>query len=226
MHSGAAPWDKAGLGFALIKVKHMITTAIIETEEFRPVKEFPNEYLVSNCGRVWSIRRNREIKGKLTNAGYLRVGLSVNGFRIDLAVHRLVAIAFIPNTENKPTVNHVNEIKTDNRADNLCWMTTAEQNAYGTRTQRARANTDYKARNSKMDFYAIAKKIDYDKVALVSKKPILQLDANGSVIARYDGVSDAAKAMGRGNSVISAVARGKGKSAYGYGWKYENVETP
>ena len=66
----------------------------------------------------------REVKPKLN--GYLQVNLS--GIRVPQLVHRLVAKAFIPNPENKPTVDHINGNKLDNRVENLRWVTQKENN--------------------------------------------------------------------------------------------------
>ena len=112
----------------------------LEGEVWLVIKNHPN-YLISNKGRVKSIARWydnkasgwRFIKERLlacgVNAsGYCRVSFSL-GSRKDIAayrVHRLVADAFIPNTENKPFVNHINAIKTDNRVENLEWCTGQE----------------------------------------------------------------------------------------------------
>jgi len=186
--------------------------------EFRPVSFFPNEYLISNSGLVWSIRRNKQVKGKLTNAGYLRVGLSVGGKRKDITIHRLVAETFIPNPKNKPTVNHLNEIKTDNRLENLQWATTLEQNIHGTRIKRAMANTDWQARNAKINHKEIARKRDYVKMQRNLMKPILQLDLEGNILAKYDGISIAARTLGIHHSKISACANGNRKTSHGYKW--------
>lgn len=109
----------------------------IDGEIWKDIEEFPN-YQVSNMGRVKSFNRNDElIKQQSLNHGYLRVGLWKNGKRANPIVHRLVAQTFIPNPENKPQVNHKNEIKTDNRVENLEWMTCAENNSYGTKIERS-----------------------------------------------------------------------------------------
>lgn len=67
---------------------------------------------------------------------YMHVVLCVDGVRKHKSIHRLVAEAFIPNPENKPTVNHKDENPQNNRIDNLEWATIKEQNCYGTRLKR------------------------------------------------------------------------------------------
>ena len=128
-------------------------------EEWKYIKGYENLYSVSNYGRIWSHRNKRCLNPILTNKGYLRVHLSKNGKTETFSVHRLVAMAFIDNPEKKPTVNHINEIKTDNRVENLEWATMAEQNSHGTRIERARNNTDYKSRN--IDYSVVASKHNY-----------------------------------------------------------------
>lgn len=90
-------------------------------EIWKDIPCFEGLYQVSNLGRVKSFKLNREkiLKLIITHYGYYQVGLNKNAFY----VHRLVAIAFIDNKENKPQVNHINGVKTDNRVENLEWCT-------------------------------------------------------------------------------------------------------
>jgi len=104
------------------------------TEIWKPVEGFENFYEISNLGRVkklWEGRSHNIPKGimnvKINNSGYRYAFLCNNeGKQQSILVHRLVAYAFIPNTENKPQVNHINGVKLDNRLDNLEWATNSE----------------------------------------------------------------------------------------------------
>jgi len=187
-------------------------------EDWKPFPGFEKDYLISNKGNVWSIRASRLLKLKITAGGYLRVSPSVNGYRKECAVHRMVALAFIPNPENKPTVNHLNENKKDNRVENLEWATTAEQNVYGTRIERAMAHTDWNKR--KIDYSVVAAKHDYHQMNRKQMKPVLQFDESGTLIARYDGVAEAARAVGISAGHICCCLKGRRRTSGGYQWKY------
>ena len=65
--------------------------------------------------------------------GYKRVKLTQNGKRKSFLIHRLVALAYIPNTYNKPIVNHINSNRTDNRVENLEWVTHKENSQHASR---------------------------------------------------------------------------------------------
>lgn len=100
-------------------------------EETRSIAGFPNYYITS-FGNVFSApnHRNREYHRLLPNLikGYYRVSLCREGKRFNRRIHTLVAQAFIPNPEGKPTVNHIHgDQKTNNRVDNLEWATSQEQ---------------------------------------------------------------------------------------------------
>ena len=99
-------------------------------EEWKPVKGYEGIYAVSNYGNVYSIRSERILIPIKTRAGYLRVHLSVGGDCKSRFVHRLVAQAFIPNPDGKPTVNHSDGNKFNNCIDNLVWATHKENNEH------------------------------------------------------------------------------------------------
>lgn len=95
---------------------------------WKQIKDF-KDYEISDKGEVRSLKYKKKtlLKGRLSKDGYLRVSLRKNGKAYEFKIHRLVADAFIPNPENKPTINHINGDKTCNKVNNLEWATRAEQ---------------------------------------------------------------------------------------------------
>lgn len=98
-------------------------------EEWKDIKNFEGIYQVSSLGRIKSVPREGTKGGiikQFLDGRYMKVHLYKNGKDKFLYVHRLVAIAFIENKDNKPQINHINGKKTDNRLVNLEWSTSKE----------------------------------------------------------------------------------------------------
>ena len=106
-------------------------------EIWKDIKGYEGIYQVSNFGRIKSSYTKRILKGGKNKAGYLLVGLYKQGVLSRKSIHRLVAEAFIPNPDNKPEVNHIDENKTNNMVSNLEWMTAKENINHGTRNERS-----------------------------------------------------------------------------------------
>lgn len=162
---------------------------------WKPVKGFEDYYLVSNLGQVFSLRKDKMLKPGIDRYGYEKVTLCSHGRHHTTTIHRLVAIAFIENPNNYPTVNHINEIKTDNRAVNLEWSSIAANDNHGTRNQRmARSKCN---------------------------RPVEQVLPDGSTI-QYFGVKDAARKTGINRCCIAKCCKNIRKTAGGYKWRYIN----
>jgi hypothetical protein len=108
---------------------------LTNNEIWEPIKDYESLYLVSNYGRVKSLshinnlgklRPECILGNRLTDRGYHTAVLYKNGVRKTFKTHRLVSIAFIPNTENKPFVNHIDGVKSNNIYTNLEWVTHSE----------------------------------------------------------------------------------------------------
>lgn len=162
----------------------------------KPIPGYEGRYSVSDDGRVFSHISNRELKPKIDRYGYKAVALSKGGKMRHLTVHRIVAITFIPNPLSKKCVNHINEIKTDNRLENLEWVTVKENDNHGTRNSRM-SNTK-------------------------SKKPVMQILPDGT-IRYFKGVKDAGRQTGLNRCLIADCCKGKRKTTGNSEWRYVNV---
>lgn len=168
-------------------------------EEWKDIEGYEGLYQVNNTGKVISLNYKRtgevrELKPMVDKYGYLYVNLSKNGKYKSKKIHRLVAEAFIPNPNNLPEVNHRNEIKTDNRVENI---------EYCDRSY----NINYGSRNKKLK----------DRLC----KPILQFTLDGDFIREWEGIKKASDELCIKQPNISNVCLGNLKTAGGYKWKYK-----
>lgn len=107
----------------------MSNTKQQESVEMRPIPGYEGIYSATTDGRIYrhtTEKRKGYFLKLRTSTVYQRVPIWKEGERVDYYVHRLVALAFLPNPENKPQVNHINNRKHDNRLENLEWVTKKE----------------------------------------------------------------------------------------------------
>lgn len=170
-------------------------------EIWQDIKGWEGQYKVSNLGRIYSYKSKKYLKFADRN-GYSMVKLQNMEFKKTLAVHRLVAEAFIPNPDNKQQVNHINTIKTDNRVENLEWCSSNEnlKHAY------------------KMGL------IDISKMTNITKKKVCQLDKKGNLIKIWNSLSEAHKELNIQVGNITKCCQNKIKTTGGYIWKYYEGE--
>jgi hypothetical protein len=103
-------------------------------ESFKFIRGY-EKYMISDEGRIFSIKRNKFLKPFINSFGYYCVDLRSNGIRKSFKIHRLVGIHFLENHENKKCIDHVNNIRTDNRLENLRWCSHTE-NSYNVKIRK------------------------------------------------------------------------------------------
>lgn len=105
--------------------------------DFKFIPGYENCYLINEKGDIKGIHfhgKERILKSHLSRRGYLRVKLQKDGEKLSTGIHRLVALTFIPNPENKPEVNHKDGNKLNNHVFNLEWVTTKENVCHAWKT--------------------------------------------------------------------------------------------
>ena len=181
-------------------------------EEWKDILGFEGLYQASNMGRIKSLERIKKgkngclvtVKEKILkpqiNRGYYRVNLYKNLIQKNYRVHRLVWEAFNGSIPEGLHVNHINEVKTDNRLENLNLMTPKENTNWGTRNERAG-----KVLKNRKD----------------QSKSVLQYDLQDNFVKEYPSARQAERETGFAQRHICECCKGKLKTAYGYKWKYK-----
>ena len=160
---------------------------------YKIIELFDEWFLIYSDGSVFDFEIGEFKNSHLNNRGDLEYVFSINGEHKDVRVHRLVAETFIPNLENKPCIDHINTIKTDNRVENLRWVTHQEN---------------------------MLNPLTYERVNNVKKKPIVGMDKNGNEVCRFNSVSEAVLAgYSRKCGMVANGQRIKSNNLY---WKWIN----
>ena len=163
-------------------------------EKWVKLKDYDN-YSVSSFGNIKNIT-NKLMKPKLNNGYYFVNIKNNNNYYKNVSIHRLVAITFLENPENKETVNHKNHNKLDNNLYNLEWATMIEQNIHKRKKEKTPG------------------------------RKILQYDLNMSYIQSFDSVREAGKSINQeqNSTMISKVCKGNLNSYMNFIWKYDQEE--
>lgn len=184
------------------------------SEIWKWISGFEGLYKISNKGRVKSFHRKKK-KGKILSAnnksGYKKINLSKNGKCYSIRIHRLVAEAFIPNPENKSQINHLDMNKSNNKVENLEWVTPAE-------------NVRHAVKNKPEMIESLINYNKYEK-----PRTVQQLTMDGEVVAEYCNAQEAARETDVCGRSILMVANKKEyspgkhrKQAGGFIWKFKN----
>lgn len=164
-------------------------------EIWKPVNGYEDLYEVSNYGRVRCIKNGYIKKTYTQKNGYVSIHLSKNDITKNYLIHRLVALAFIQNNDptNKTEVNHKDEDKTNNCADNLEWCTRSYNMSYGGAVKR---------------------------MAQKHSNPVIQYTLEGEYVNYFNSSMEVKRCYGFDNSLIGLCCKGVYKQAYGYIWRY------
>lgn len=178
-------------------------------EVWKDVVGFEGLYKVSNLGNVVSARRNYKNGVKyltpFDNGGYLRVTFVVNEKRSNHLVHRLVAEAFIPNPDNKDSVNHIDGCKTNNRLENLEWVTRSENTIHAITTGLRVPNVPHRPMRG---------------ADSCRSKKVYQYDLNGKFVKEWDCAEYAATELGFNKLSILRCCRGVRRTHKNFIWKF------
>lgn len=191
-------------------------------EIWKDISGYEGIYQVSNMGNVRSLDRldnrgrithGRELAHKRDGGNYHQVALCKDGKQIYRHIHRLVCEAFLPNPDNKPTVNHIDENKDNNRLDNLEWATYKENAHHGTRMARCYGHRDYRA---------IGRKIAEGYRRNGRCRKVMQCDITGRPVREFEAIVDASETLETTPTAIRYAVDHQ-TVFKGYRWKFAEV---
>lgn len=166
---------------------------VVELGKSKRIEGFEN-YLVFKEGLIWSCKNTCQLLPIKTPNGYFQVNLYKEGKPHRRYVHRLVAKHFVPNPNNFPEVNHIDEVKSNNEYSNLEWTTPKRNVNHGTGIQRR---------------------------AKSQSKGLIQMNLHGVKLKEFRSLNHA-KEFGFDPSNVSKCCRGLKKTSNGYKWKYKD----
>ena len=198
-----------------------------DIEIWKDIEGFEGLYQVSTQGRIKSVERyikssgntyrfakERIMKQQINHKGYPSILLHKESVPYPRVVHRLVAMAFIPNPQNLPQVNHKDTNKLNNRVENLEWMT-GEENM-----RHAFANGCFKTTIKQIEHARKNQKQIVEK----RKRAVIMCSDTGEELKVFKSITDAEKETGIRNGDIVRVCKGSRRTAGGYVWKYKEGE--
>ncbi len=157
-------------------------------------------YPIDTAAKVAQFGLPHYLKPSYSEDGYVRYALSVNGKTKLIPAHRLVLLSFgVPNPENKPMVNHIDNNPSNNYIDNLEWCTHTENMAHMIKQGR---------------------KVTYRGKDHIESKEVHQFDKEMNLIAIYGSSGEASRKTGFLSGHIREACRGKLKTYKGFIWKY------
>jgi len=175
-------------------------------EIWKTISGIDKNFEVSNFGRLRNLKKiDNNNKGIIEYKSFIQYKLASvkleSGLHKSMLIHRLVAIAFIPNPDNKRNVNHKNGIKTDNRVDNLEWVTYSENEIHS-----------YRVLGKAPILNGLGK--------IPGNARRVGQFINGKMINTYPTATHASRAVNRSDMKVAVVCRGEQKSCAGFQWKY------
>lgn len=173
------------------------------SEIWKDICGYVGLYQVSNLGRVKN-KNGALMKTNPSRDGYVRIQLRKNGEYKSKYVHRLVALAFLENPYGLPEVNHIDGDKTNNRADNLEWVTRTENHVHAV----------------KLGLKPICPTIGKYGAENPCVTPVLQYDLNGNFVKEWKCRADAAKHYNGSANSISRCMNGVRKTYKGFIWRH------
>lgn len=165
-------------------------------EVWKDIPGYEGLYWVSNMGNIRSKRTI--LKPQINTGGYKKVVLHKNNVPKNFLVHRIVAMVFVANPNNRPEVDHINTLRTDTRASNLRWVNRRENNLNPITNKRMSESAKYS-----------------------HNKPIIQYDLEGNIVAEYPSTMEAYRKTGVHFANIRACTTHKRQQMGGFVWRFK-----